>query len=154
MSFFHLEPVTEKLSETPETRVHGGRQANRGEVPYQVAFLNGGSLLCEGSIFNAYTVLTAAHCFMLEGKVMTPLEWANVSAVAGDHNVAQKEENDQVRQIQNVIIHPKYQKEAKISSTSDLAIVRLQKPYTYNQFVQPLPIGSRPVEAIPGGEGA
>ncbi len=84
---------------------------------------------------------------------MRPEEWAKLRVVAGDQNIDQQEENDQVRKIQNVIIHPKFQPEIYLS-TSDIAIVRLEKPYTYNQFVQPLPIGSRPVEAIPGGEGA
>jgi hypothetical protein len=88
---------------------------------------------------------------MREGRVLRPEEWAELKVIAGDRNIARREKNDQVRKIRNVIMHPKYQTEAKMS-TFDIAIVQLEKPYTYNQFVQPLPIGSPPVEAVPGGQ--
>jgi hypothetical protein len=70
-------------------------------------------------------------------------------AVAGDHTIGIPDPNEQVSKIASVILHPKYEDEGL--GPSDIAIVRLKRNFTYNQFVQPLPIGSPPVEAIPGG---
>jgi len=43
-------------------RIVGGTVAAAGSGPWTVAMLRSGSLMCGGSIFNARTVITAAHC--------------------------------------------------------------------------------------------
>lgn len=45
-----------------EVWIVGGEAARAGEFPYIVAILRNGGLNCGGTLLNANTVLTAAHC--------------------------------------------------------------------------------------------
>ena len=48
-----------------ETNLHqivGGEPAQEGEFPYIVSLQRGSSHFCGGSLLNADTVITAAHC--------------------------------------------------------------------------------------------
>lgn len=45
-----------------QSRVAGGNLAEPGEFPFVVAPQLNGDAWCAGSLLNAYTVLTAAHC--------------------------------------------------------------------------------------------
>jgi len=45
-----------------DDKVIGGRDAVRGERPYQVAVLENGNLICGGSVLGEKVVVTAAHC--------------------------------------------------------------------------------------------
>ncbi|OSS44148.1 hypothetical protein B5807_11198 [Epicoccum nigrum] len=47
------------------TRIIGGEDAELGDFPYVVSLQKNGDHLCTGSLIDARTVLTAAHC--LEG---------------------------------------------------------------------------------------
>ena len=68
----------------PESKIVGGDPVNKGDVPWQVSLQREGffgrSHFCGGSILDADTVLTAAHCtdgyvnyFAYNGK--SELEW-------------------------------------------------------------------------------
>jgi trypsin len=46
----------------PEDPIVGGTTASAGEFPYIVSIQRSGSHFCGGSLLNANTVLTAAHC--------------------------------------------------------------------------------------------
>lgn len=48
--------------EDNEAKILGGQLAKSGDHPWQVLLLFGATLRCGGSIINANTVLTAAHC--------------------------------------------------------------------------------------------
>ena len=62
----NIEPAIQVL---PEPRVISGKTANLGQMPYQVAIKDSRYTFCGGSIFNANTVLTAAHCFYTRGRL-------------------------------------------------------------------------------------
>jgi trypsin len=46
----------------PENPIVGGTTASAGDFPYIVSIQKSGSHFCGGSLLNANTVLTAAHC--------------------------------------------------------------------------------------------
>ena len=49
----------------PERRsipIVNGQNADKDEYPWQIAMEYNGNFLCGGSIINARTILTAAHC--------------------------------------------------------------------------------------------
>lgn len=48
--------------EFPEDPIVGGTTASAGDFPFIVSIQQGGSHFCGGSLLNANTVLTAAHC--------------------------------------------------------------------------------------------
>jgi secreted trypsin-like serine protease len=152
MSFMNLfvEPVIANISK-PESRIHGGEVVkSKGEVPYIVNIQHTNKYLrCGGSIFNSDTVLTAAHCFLIDGALIPPEELGNYMVVAGDHDYLVEEGNEQIRWMKQVFIHPEYNPG---EYANDIAIIRLDQPYTYNKFVQPLAIGSPPFEALDGGQ--
>ena len=58
-----LEPICGRLGTSPSepsTRVYGGENAKRGEVPWQVFLLS--ECQCGGTLINMKTVISAAHC--------------------------------------------------------------------------------------------
>lgn len=54
-----LGPVDTPIS---TSEIVGGTTAYAGEFPYIVSLSRSGSHFCGGSLLNAYTVVTAAHC--------------------------------------------------------------------------------------------
>lgn len=59
-----LEPVCGRLAASSleaSSRVYGGENAKRGEVPWQV-FLRSDQCTCGGTLINMKTVISAAHC--------------------------------------------------------------------------------------------
>jgi hypothetical protein len=48
--------------EFPEEPIVGGTTASQGDFPFIVSIQKSGSHFCGGSLLNANTVLTAAHC--------------------------------------------------------------------------------------------
>lgn len=57
----HLFPLYQRINQL-DGKIVGGTAANAGDAPWQIALLRSGSFTCGGSIINANTVVTAAHC--------------------------------------------------------------------------------------------
>lgn len=56
------DPDFEFPADTPDEDIVGGTTAASGEFPYIVSLQRSGSHFCGGSLLNANTVITAAHC--------------------------------------------------------------------------------------------
>jgi secreted trypsin-like serine protease len=85
---------------------------------------------CGGTLLNEEYVLTAAHCIGSEDP-------SEITITAGMHNMELDENTEttrQVRQAQNVTVHPDYNED---TIKNDLALVRLDRPVDFNENVQP-----------------
>jgi len=113
------------------TRIVGGEEATSNEFPWQVSMQYFGQHICGGSIYNADTVITAAHCGEIAG--------ANAfSVLAGKHNLQITEPTQQLRQVSQVILHSGYPGATGFSN--DICILKLSQPLVFNAVVGPVPI--------------
>ncbi|KAM6198257.1 coagulation factor IX [Sarcoramphus papa] len=116
------------------TRVVGGSDSMKGEVPWQVYLVNShGVGFCGASIINEKWVVTAAHC-------LQPGD--NVTAVAGEYNINEEDNTEQRRKVVKILPHPTYN--ATINKHhNDIALLELDQPLSFNSYVTPICIGSR-----------
>ncbi|NWV29120.1 FA9 factor, partial [Origma solitaria] len=118
------------------TRVVGGSDSMKGEVPWQVLLVNSEGLgFCGASIINEKWLVTAAHC-------LKPGYTHNLTAVAGEHNVRSDDHTEQRRKVVKLLPHPTYN--AAINEYhNDIALLELDEPLTFNSYVTPICLGSR-----------
>ncbi|XP_061394331.1 serine protease gd-like, partial [Musca vetustissima] len=124
--------------------IFGGQQVAPGQFPWLTAIYvksAGLRFLCGGSLLSTRTVLSAAHCFKI-GALTADRLVVNV----GRHNLEDySEQNFQTREIQNLITHPEFT--SAIFPDADLAILHLQKPVEYTNFIRPICLWSEPVDS-------
>ncbi|XP_061454082.1 coagulation factor IX-like [Rhineura floridana] len=114
------------------TRVVGGMDSRKGEVPWQVYLLSPEQKgFCGGSIVNERWIITAAHC----------LEFVPHTVVAGEHNVDTKDGTEQYRRVARVIPHPTYNATNKYHN--DIALLELDSPLELNHYVTPICIADK-----------
>ncbi|NXE68279.1 FA9 factor, partial [Calcarius ornatus] len=118
------------------TRVVGGSDSMKGEVPWQVLLVNSQGLgFCGATIINEKWLVTAAHC-------LKPGYTHNLTAVAGEHDVRSDDHTEQLRKVVRVLPHPTYN--ASINEYhNDIALLELERPLTFNSYVTPVCLGSR-----------
>ncbi|NXU52974.1 FA9 factor, partial [Turnix velox] len=116
------------------TRVVGGSDSMRGEVPWQVHLVNSeGVGFCGASIINQKWLVTAAHC-------LQPGD--NVTAVAGEYHTNETDPTEQRREVVRILPHPTYN--AAINKHhNDIALLELDQPLTFNSYVTPICLGNR-----------
>ncbi|MEH3054925.1 MAG: serine protease [Patulibacter minatonensis] len=115
-------------------RIVGGVRTSITQVPWQVDVWSEGSLGvidCGGSILDASTVLTAAHCVEDTTPGASPRKgglavWAGTSSISSKTASAADRLNLQERRVASVRVHPAWRK--KVSTTGDLAILTLAEP--------------------------
>ena len=91
--------------------------------PWQVSLQDGpGGHFCGGSIVNATTIVTAAHC--VEG-----MSAADVTIRAG---ITKTDDSGQDRDVASVTSHPDY----AAAEVGDIAVIKLAQPLTLNGNVQ------------------
>ncbi|CAN8188806.1 unnamed protein product [Coccothraustes coccothraustes] len=118
------------------TRVVGGSDSMKGEVPWQVLLVDSQGLgFCGASIINEKWLVTAAHC-------LKPGYTHNITAVAGEHDVRSDDHTEQLRRVVRLLPHPTYN--ASINEYhNDIALLELEQPLTFNSYVTPVCLGSR-----------
>ncbi|XP_038604395.1 coagulation factor IX [Tachyglossus aculeatus] len=123
-----ITPVHKKL-----TRVVGGEDAMKGEIPWQVLLQSKGEGFCGGAIINENWVITAAHC--IEPGV-------EITVIAGEHNVDDDDKTEQRRPVKQAILHPNY--DAQISKyNNDIALLELENPLNLNRYITPICIANK-----------
>uniref|UniRef100_A0A670ZTN6 Peptidase S1 domain-containing protein n=1 Tax=Pseudonaja textilis TaxID=8673 RepID=A0A670ZTN6_PSETE len=107
-------------------RIVGGRDAPPGAWPWQVSlqvyrFGVGYHHICGGVVISNNSLLTAAHCIR---------KWKYVS-----FNFKQFSVKLSSIQVKAIIIHSHFKKE---TYENDIALFKLQKPITFNDYIQPI----------------
>jgi len=139
---------TEALKDGGANRVIGGRMADKGEWPFQIAMLASNRLddtaesqlnaqFCGGSLIAAEWVLTAAHCVVDENAEAYDASLATI--LVGATNLAEGKRY----KIAEIIVNENY---SPITFDNDIALVKLAEPAT-GQAVIALTDGSLPDES-------
>jgi hypothetical protein len=113
-------------------QIIGGVEATPGAYPSIVEVRRDGAQYCAGTILNATTILTAAHCTV-------NIEAARFQVVAGQHDRTVVEVSTQTRNVSLNMPHPDYNAN---TFSNDIAILRLSTPLTFNARVQPTLLGN------------
>ncbi|XP_062959509.1 coagulation factor VII [Cynocephalus volans] len=128
-------PILEKRNASnPQGRIVGGRACPKGECPWQALLTLNGALLCGGTLLDTSWVVSAAHCF---DKIKS---WKNMTVVLGEHNLSEKDGDEQERQVAQVIIPDRY---VQGMTDHDIALLRLQRPVALTDHVVPMCLPER-----------
>ncbi|XP_039501536.1 trypsin alpha-like [Drosophila santomea] len=120
----------------PEERIVGGGPIEIEQAPWQVSFQIRGHHICGGSIYNADTIITAAHCFFLSGAWQDPRHY---EIRAGSKSI---KSNGILVKVAAVKVHEYYvHKENQFFVLqNDIAVVRLSERLQFTNKVQPIPL--------------
>ncbi|XP_031552036.1 transmembrane protease serine 2-like [Actinia tenebrosa] len=121
-------------------RIVGGKESKQGSWPWQVALFYNGTQLCGGSLVNHNWIVTASHCFHETYSSTDPKMW---TATLGEHKLKKEESFEQIRDIERIILHPKYKSmlfEGIFDTPPDydIALVRLKEPAIMDENVYPI----------------
>ncbi|KAM4651686.1 suppressor of tumorigenicity 14 protein [Discoglossus pictus] len=119
-----------------KTRIVGGVNADIGEWPWQVSLhTKRDRHTCGASLVSPTILISAAHCFQdMQGiRYSDPSIW---TAYLGLHDQAQLKAKDVVeRKIKRIVAHTKF---SDYTYDNDIAMLELESPVTYTDFIQPI----------------
>ncbi|KRY18990.1 Chymotrypsin-like elastase family member 2A [Trichinella patagoniensis] len=134
-------PVRE--SDDNLNRIIGGWEVRPHSLPWQLYVLLGykaGIAACGGTIIqlkpgnSTNLALTAAHC-LVDQSTLKQLKPANVTVIAGAHNIAiLSERTHKIYSVKSIAIHQNF----KNSGVHDIALVILQSPILFSTRTQPI----------------
>uniref|UniRef100_A0A3P8SDX7 trypsin n=1 Tax=Amphiprion percula TaxID=161767 RepID=A0A3P8SDX7_AMPPE len=111
-----------------DDKIVGGFECTPHSEPHQVSLNSGSYHSCGGSLVNEYWVVSAAHCYESRFEVRL-----------GEHHIGITEGTEQFISSSYVIPHPDY---TVYTIEHDIMLIKLGKPATFNQYVQPVALPS------------
>ncbi|XP_009878884.1 PREDICTED: transmembrane protease serine 9 [Charadrius vociferus] len=110
------------------SKIVGGTDASRGEIPWQVSLKEDSRHFCGATIIGDRWLLSAAHCF----NETNPEE---IEAYVGTTSLNGTDGNAVKVNITRVIQHPLFN---PIILDFDVAILELARPLVFNKYIQPV----------------
>ncbi|KAG7484280.1 hypothetical protein MATL_G00047940 [Megalops atlanticus] len=122
------------VEENSDARIVGGDEVTPGETPWQVALIDRQSkiVFCGGTILNELWVITAAHCQVEKDTFIR----------VGEHNLDKDEGRERDHEIVAWHPHPHYDKQKSLYN-HDIALLLLQTPIAFSDFVLPVCLGPK-----------
>ncbi|KAL5248715.1 hypothetical protein ACHWQZ_G017785 [Mnemiopsis leidyi] len=117
-----------------EEKIFWGLDADASSAPYQILLSYGENGLCGGAIIDSSWVLTAAHCTVLQEKI---LDIGMFTISAGTLHLHSLSESSQKRHIDMVFPHENYDDE---SLSHDIALLHLKNPLILTENVSAITI--------------
>jgi len=117
-----------------EEKIYWGRDANASIAPFQILMSYNVKGLCGGAIIDQGWLLTAAHCTVVENKI---LNLAMFKIWAGTLHVLEDSNSGQFRYVDMVFPHENYH-DATLSH--DIALLHLRDPLILNEKVSAVTI--------------
>ncbi|XP_029968989.1 ovochymase-1 isoform X2 [Salarias fasciatus] len=145
-----------------ENRIMGGQEAWAHSWPWQVSLRLASTPACGGAVVSPLWVVSAAHCFRRSGGTRVflgtrtgsspRLLWLSFcryskasvwTVLAGKHDLDNLlESGQQLVGVSSIISHHDYNFRTK---SGDVALLRLQQPLVFNQFVRPIDLWMSPL---------
>ncbi|NWX33439.1 TMPS9 protease, partial [Notiomystis cincta] len=110
------------------SKIVGGTDASRGEIPWQVSLKEDSRHFCGATIIADRWLLSAAHCF----NETVPEE---IEAYVGTTSRNGTDENAVKINVTRVIPHPLFD---PMILDFDLAVLELARPLVFNKYIQPV----------------
>ncbi|XP_063034988.1 granzyme-like protein 1 [Melospiza melodia melodia] len=109
----------------------GGCEADAHSRPYMAYLIiengtKGINFPCGGFLIRPDTVLSAAHCVDIKGRV-------KVTVILGAHNIRREEESQQVIPVVKKVIHPKYSRK---DGKNDIMLLKLKEKANITENVR------------------
>ncbi|XP_077303190.1 serine protease 33-like [Lithobates pipiens] len=114
------------------SRIVGGTDALDGQWPWQVAVLGetaDGEYLCGGSLISPEWVMTAAHC------INHPIQVSKYKVYLGVHQLGVISSHTVVANVSFIVANGNY---IDTTSPGDIALLQLDAPITYTEYIMPI----------------
>ncbi|XP_037951217.1 uncharacterized protein LOC119681970 [Teleopsis dalmanni] len=123
--------------------IHHGREAKPGQFPWLAAVFHreadGPHFICGGSLISARTVITAAHCFLLQH-----IDKNAAFIELGSYNRTDSRDTAIAVRIDNIVTHPNYNE--KQLPDADIAVVHLSTTIRFNDNISPICLWTEKVD--------
>ncbi|XP_028907964.1 transmembrane protease serine 9 [Ornithorhynchus anatinus] len=110
------------------SKIVGGFDAAKGEVPWQVSLKEGSRHFCGATVVGERWLVSAAHCFN-----HTKVEY--VQAYVGTTTLSGTDGSAVTINIKRLVLHPSYN---PMILDFDVAVLELARPLLFNKYVQPV----------------
>jgi len=109
-------------------RIVGGSPTIPGTYPWSVGIQFLDKLYCGGSLISREFVITAAHC-------VKGINQAKIRLTLGDHNRGTRSQQQQLKLIEKVFVHPHF---VKKTFNNDIALIKMRGEVEFNDFIRPV----------------